>query len=84
MFLAFLAVAGVGSVLTATYFLVMLRRVVLGVVPDRWREARIADVGTVELVAWAPLLALVVAIGLYPRVVLGITDAAVRSLLGAG
>ncbi|GAC1326105.1 MAG: NADH-quinone oxidoreductase subunit M [Mycobacteriales bacterium] len=83
LFLVLMAVGGMGTVLTAAYFVVMLRRVNLGVVPQRWRDVRFADVGTIELAVWAPLLALVLALGLYPRLVLGVTDGAVRALLGA-
>ena len=32
--------------------------------------------------AWVPLLILIVAAGLYPRLVLGVTDEAVQALIG--
>jgi len=83
LFLVLMAGGGIGTVLTAAYFVLMLRRVNLGVVPDRWRDVHFADAGTIELAAWAPLVALVLALGLYPRLVLGVTDGAVRALLGA-
>ena len=77
-----LAVGGaIGTVLTAGYFLWLLQRVNLGVVPEKWREARFSDVLGVELGAWAPLLVLIVAFGLYPRFIFGITDIAVKGLL---
>jgi NADH-quinone oxidoreductase subunit M len=81
LFLAYLALAAVGSALTTAYFLRLLQRVTVGRVPPAFRAAALADVGAVELAAWAPLVALVVAVGLYPRLVLGLTDAAVRGLL---
>ncbi|MDQ6649874.1 MAG: NADH-quinone oxidoreductase subunit M, partial [Actinomycetota bacterium] len=83
LFLVLMTVGGIGTVLTAAYFVVMLRRVNLGVVPGRWRDVRFADAGTIELAAWAPLVTLVLALGLYPRLLLGLTDGAVRALLGA-
>ncbi|KAA2263406.1 NADH-quinone oxidoreductase subunit M [Solihabitans fulvus] len=84
LYLVFLAVAGLGTVLTAAYFLVMLRRVAQGVVPPRWTAERFGDVTAREWVAWTPLLVLVLAIGLWPRIVLGVTDGAVRVLLRGG
>jgi NADH-quinone oxidoreductase subunit M len=82
LFLVLMAVAGVGTVLTALYFLVMLRQVDFGVVADRWREEPIRDAIATELVAWVPLVVLSVAIGVWPKLVLGISDAAVKGLLG--
>ncbi|HVF05380.1 MAG TPA: NADH-quinone oxidoreductase subunit M, partial [Frankiaceae bacterium] len=77
-----LAVGGaIGTVLTAGYFLWLLQRVNLGVVPERWRNERFSDVMGVELTAWAPLLVLILALGLYPRFIFGITDIAVKGLL---
>ena len=77
-----LAVGGaLGTVLTAGYFLWLLQRVNLGVVPDRWRTERFSDVVGVELGAWAPLLVLIVAFGVYPKFVFGITDVAVKGVL---
>jgi NADH-quinone oxidoreductase subunit M len=80
LFLVLMAVAGVGTVLTALYFVAMLRRVDFGLVTDRWRDGAIADVVPGEFVAWVPLVMLAVAVGLWPRLVLGVTDAAVHGL----
>ena len=77
-----LAVGGaIGTVLTAGYFLWLLQRVNLGVVPERWRQERFSDVVGVELSAWAPLLVLILAFGIYPKFVFGITDVAVKGML---
>jgi NADH-quinone oxidoreductase subunit M len=84
LYLTFLIVAGVGMVLTAAYFLVMLRRVAYGVVAARWRSLSLPDVTSYELAAWVPLVVIVVGAGLWPRVLLGLTDGAVRSVLGSG
>jgi NADH-quinone oxidoreductase subunit M len=75
-----MAVAGLGTVLTALYFVAMLRRVDFGIVPDRWRDGTIADALPAELVAWVPLTALALAVGVWPRLVLGVSDAAVHGL----
>jgi NADH-quinone oxidoreductase subunit M len=77
-----LAVGGaIGTVLTAGYFLWLLQRVNLGVVPERWRNERFTDVVGVELAAWSPLLVLIVAFGVYPKFIFGVTDVAVKGLL---
>jgi NADH-quinone oxidoreductase subunit M len=81
LFRGLMVAAGVGTVLTAVYFLVLLRRLCQGVVAPRWRETAYADVTALELAAWTPLVVLTVALGLYPRLVLGVTDTAVRGLL---
>jgi NADH-quinone oxidoreductase subunit M len=82
LYFVFLAVAGLGAVLTAGYFLAMLRRVVQGTVAQRLWAVRIPDVTAVEWVAWVPLVLLVFAVGLWPRLVLGITNGAVHTMLG--
>ena len=74
---------GVGTVLTAGYFLWMLQRVNLGRVPEKYRESRgIFDVASLEWIAWVPLLILILVTGIYPKLVLGVTDDAVQKLLG--
>jgi NADH-quinone oxidoreductase subunit M len=84
LFLAFMAVAGVGAVLTAAYFLGMLRRVTQGTVLPAWRAISIRDVTAAEFAVCAPLVLGVVVVGLWPGALLGVTDAAVRHLLGGG
>ena len=80
LFLVLMAFAGLGTVLTALYFVAMLRRVDFGIVPDRWRDGVVADALPAELAAWVPLTALALAVGVWPRLVLGVTDAAVHGL----
>ncbi len=76
LFVALLAAAAVGTAFTAAYFLRLLRRLVLG--PDIGTGAvsvgGAPDVHRVELLAWVPLVVLTVLVGLYPRLVLGLTD----------
>jgi NADH-quinone oxidoreductase subunit M len=81
VFLVLMAAAGIGTVLTVLYFLVMLRQVDFGVVTNRWREEPLRDAVATDLVAWVPLVVLSLAIGLWPRLVLGISDAAVKGLV---
>ncbi len=83
LFAVLLAVAAVGTAITTAYFLRLLKALVLG--PDvRTGDRRVGaapDVRAVELAAWVPLVVLTVVVGLYPRLVLGLTDAPVRALL---
>ena len=73
---------GVGTVLTAGYFLWTLQRVNMGKVPDRFADGQgVFDVRPLEWVAWAPLLILILVAGLYPKLVLGVTSDAVEGLV---
>ena len=121
LFLTFMVIGGLGAVLTAAYFLVMLSRVTHGVPsvplpvsagagPDdhpadaivrpagdlaAWEtpdERPVAPVGAVpealdiqryELVAWVPLIVLILLFGLWPQLLLSLTTPAVQTLLGA-
>ncbi|MFE3742481.1 NuoM family protein [Streptomyces sp. NPDC059134] len=102
-FLTFMAVAAFGTLLTAAYLLVVVRRVCMGT-PSHEPEATtgsggaggaetargttgappFADVQTYEIAAWTPLVALTVLAGLWPAVLLGLTDPAVQKLLAGG
>ncbi len=87
LFRGFMIAGGIGTILTAGYFLWMLQRVNLGVMPERWKEHALGDMLTVEWVAWIPLLVGIVVLGLYPRIIFGVSEEAVRglmSVLGGG
>jgi NADH-quinone oxidoreductase subunit M len=58
----------IGIVLTAAIFLRTLQRAFLGETPERWTG--LPDLDRRELVALLPLLVLVVALGVYPRLAL--------------
>ncbi|MGH3375009.1 MAG: complex I subunit 4 family protein [Actinoallomurus sp.] len=81
-FLTFMALGGLGAVLTAAYFLRMLSRLTHGPVAERWTKTRFADVRSYELLAWTPLITATLFIGLWPKTLLALTDGAVRVLLG--
>ncbi|MFB7517799.1 NuoM family protein [Streptomyces sp. NPDC056144] len=82
-FLTFMAIGAFGTLLTAAYLLVVVRRVCMGG-PRPAGEAPIADVQGYEFAAWTPLVALTVLAGLWPAVLLGLTDPAVQKLLAGG
>jgi NADH-quinone oxidoreductase subunit M len=79
LFAVLLAIAAVGTAITTAYFLRLLRGLVLG--PAVGVAGAAADAHRIELFAWAPLALLTVVVGLYPRLVLGLTEAPVRALL---
>jgi NADH-quinone oxidoreductase subunit M len=111
-FLVCMAAGALGTLLTAAYLLVVVRRVCMGD-PAEWRDAAPAagttatatagttvttatataapasrtavaplpDVRPYEYAAWAPLVALTVLAGLWPALLLGLTDPAVQQLL---
>ncbi|MGH2703963.1 MAG: complex I subunit 4 family protein [Actinomycetota bacterium] len=80
-FRVFMVLGGIGTVLTAGYFLWMLQRVNMGKLPGKWEGHPLVDVEPVEWVAWAPLLVLILVLGVFPRLVLGVTNPAVVELV---
>ena len=81
------AVATFVMILAAVYLLWMFQRTAFGTPKEEFAEAHIHDVHTPEWIAWAPLLALIVALGVYPHLLFRVTDGAVQvvtAALGAG
>src|SRR5215210_230491 len=82
-YLVLMAVAGVGLVLTTVYLVTLVRRVSQGQSSKRWREAvLLGDASRLELAAWTPLVLLVLVLGLWPKLLLDVTDPVVRQVLG--
>ncbi len=81
LFRVFMVAGGIGTILTAGYFLWMLQRVNMGTVPEKWRESPFPDIVAAEWISWVPLLVGIVALGLFPRLLIGVTDGAVQSLM---
>ena len=69
-----------GVLVTAALFLQLLQRLFLGALPARWSDWR--DLDRVEAGVLACLLALVIAIGVYPRWLLSPIEAAARAIAG--
>ncbi|MEU6576046.1 NADH-quinone oxidoreductase subunit M [Streptomyces sp. NPDC046805] len=81
-FLTFMAIGAFGTLLTAAYLLVVVRRVCMG---DAAQESpKLADVRPYEFAAWTPLVVLTVVAGLWPKSLLGLTNPAVQQLLAGG
>ncbi|NGO69335.1 complex I subunit 4 family protein [Streptomyces boncukensis] len=84
-FLVFMALGGLGTLLTAGYMLIVVRRVCMGD-PEEPRPAlaslrTVPDIRGYEFAAWTPLAVLTVLAGLWPAALLGLTDPAVQHLL---
>jgi NADH-quinone oxidoreductase subunit M len=77
-------VAAVGGALAAGYFLRMLRLVSHGSPGPAWSAggAHCPPLTAGELVAWAPLVLLALAVGLVPALVLGMAHDPVVALVG--
>ncbi len=80
-----MAVAGLGMILTATYLLLVVRRLCMGAVVGPNGKSRyepVTDLTPRELVSWTPLAGLTLVTGLWPAVILALADPAVHNLLG--
>jgi NADH-quinone oxidoreductase subunit M len=82
LFRTLMVFGGIGTILTAGYFLWLLQRVNLGTIPDRWRDKPLLDVNGVEYLSWTPLLVGILLLGVFPRLILGVTETAVGGLVG--
>ena len=58
----------IGIILAATYLLYMIQRVLLGKLNPKW--AGLSDIKAVEVITLAPLMILILGIGVYPRIIL--------------
>ncbi|MEV4880286.1 NADH-quinone oxidoreductase subunit M [Streptomyces cyaneofuscatus] len=105
-FRTFMAIGAFGTLLTAAYMLIVVRRVCMGehtphsqLSPDTpsgkpadapqpspaaGGAPQLADIQGYEAAAWTPLAAFTVLAGLWPAILLGLTDPAVQKLLAGG
>ncbi|MBT8250156.1 MAG: NADH-quinone oxidoreductase subunit M [Acidimicrobiia bacterium] len=81
LFRTAMVIGAIGTVLTAGYLLWMLQKVNLGEPKAEWASVELHDVERTELLAWVPLLVAIVALGVYPKIVLGATDPAVANIV---
>ncbi len=68
-----------GIIITAGYFLYMIQRVLLGPLNTAW--SNIADINKRELFTLIPLMIVIIAIGVYPLVILNYQSAAIGELI---
>ncbi len=81
LFRTAMVIGAIGTVLTAGYMLWMLQKVNLGEPSAEWDGHEFHDADRYELAAWLPLVVAIVAIGVYPRIIFGATNAAVVNLV---
>ena len=82
-FRVYMVIAAIGTVLAAGYLLWMFQRTAFGTPKEEFADAHIHDVHTPEWIAWAPMLVLIVVLGVVPALLTDITDGAVQNISAA-
>jgi NADH-quinone oxidoreductase subunit M len=78
IFRVYMVIAAIGTVLAAGYLLWLLQRTAFGTPPDEFADdPEIVDATPYEWVAWTPILALILILGIYPGLLFETTDDAV-------
>ncbi len=80
LFRTFMVIAAVGTVFAAGYLLWLYQRTTFGEPGEEWKDHVIADVTRFEWIAWAPLVAAMVLFGVWPNLILNVTDGVVSSI----
>ncbi|GAA2744400.1 NADH-quinone oxidoreductase subunit M [Kitasatospora cinereorecta] len=83
-FVTYMVAAGIGTLLTAAYLLIVVKRVCMGDPKQPAPVTDLPDLKAYEAVSWTPLAALTVVAGLWPALLLSLSDPAVKHLLGGG
>ena len=73
-FRVYMVVAALGTVFAAGYLLWLYQRTAFGTPTDEFADEDIPDVTIPEWIAWTPMLALILVIGVYPNLVFRVTD----------
>ncbi len=82
LFRVYMVIAAVGTVLAAGYLLWLLQRTAFGTPSDEFvDDPHIHDATKFEYVAWAPMLILIVVLGVYPNFLFKTSDPAVEKSL---
>ena len=77
-FRSYMVIAALGTVLAAGYLLWMLQKTAFGNPREEFaNDPHVHDATVSEYLAWAPLLILIVVLGVYPQLLFGATDPAV-------
>ncbi len=75
LFRGYMVVAAIGTVLAAGYLLWLYQRTAFGTVKEEFEDdENIHDVEMPEWIAWTPLLALILVLGVYPNLLFKVTD----------
>jgi NADH-quinone oxidoreductase subunit M len=73
-FRIYMVLAAIGTVFAAGYLLWLYQRTAFGTPTDEFADEEIRDVTVPEWLAWAPMLALILIIGIFPNLVFRVTD----------
>ncbi|HEX4867674.1 MAG TPA: NADH-quinone oxidoreductase subunit M [Acidimicrobiales bacterium] len=79
-FRTFMVIAAVGTVLAAGYLLWLYQRTTFGTTKAEFEDVDLPDVTTTEWIAWLPLLALILVLGVYPHLLFQVTDPAMTAM----
>ena len=81
-FRSYMVIAALGTVLAAGYLLWMLQKTAFGTPREEFaNDPHVHDATVSEYLAWAPLLILILVLGVYPHLLFGATDPAVVNSL---
>jgi NADH-quinone oxidoreductase subunit M len=83
VFRTFMVIASIGTVFAAGYLLWMYQRTAFGTPKAEFADAHIHDVHTPEWLAWTPILAAIVVLGIVPGLLFDVTDGAVQRVVDA-
>ena len=72
-------ISALGIVVAAAYMLKVIRAVLLGPFNEKWRS--LTDMNPRELFSLAPLLVVILALGFFPLLLLGVQDASIQQLV---
>ncbi|MFD0528772.1 NuoM family protein [Kitasatospora arboriphila] len=83
-FVTYMVLASLGTLLTAGYLLVVVRRVCMGDPKQPALVTELPDIKAYEAASWTPLAALTLVAGVWLALLLSLSDPAVKHLLGGG
>src|SRR5690606_151807 len=82
LFRVYMVVAAIGTVFAAGYLLWLFQRTAFGTPKEEFEKEHIPDLHTEEWIAWVPMLALILGLGVYPHVIFRVTDPVLTALGG--
>ncbi len=77
LFRFYMFVAALGTVLAAAYLLWLFQRTAFGTPKEEFAHEHIHDVHLTEVIAWVPMLIMILVLGFLPALIFGMTDDAV-------
>lgn len=83
LFRVYMVVAAIGTIFAAGYLLWLLQRVAFGTPKEEFAEEHVHDMHLTDYIAWAPMIILIVVLGVYPNLLFKVTDGAVVQSLSA-